>query len=184
MTNHKDHSSDRWLWRPDLEKSYTICGAYQLLTTQDVIILDPASGLIWHHPQVPLKVSIFAWRLLRDRLPTRANLVSRGILSPELHSCVSGCGAAESAQHLFISCNTFGFIWVLASSWIVSSLVHAQTLPHHFVQFTTSAGGFRARRSFMQLIWLAYVWVVWTERNHRLSRGSTTSLLHMLDKVK
>ncbi|PNX61808.1 cysteine-rich receptor-like protein kinase, partial [Trifolium pratense] len=41
-------------------------GVYQLLTTRDSVTLDEADHLIWH-PQVPLKVSIFAWRLLRDR---------------------------------------------------------------------------------------------------------------------
>ncbi|CAJ2667925.1 unnamed protein product [Trifolium pratense] len=90
----------------------------------------------------------------------------------------------ESAQHLFLSCSTFGALWSLVSSWIGSSLVTAQTFSEHFVQFTDSAGGFRARRSFMQLIWLACVWVVWTERNHRLFRGSTNSVHHMLDKIK
>ncbi|PNX62724.1 hypothetical protein L195_g061286, partial [Trifolium pratense] len=70
------------------------------------------------------------------------------------------------------------------SSWIGSSLVTAQTLSEHFVQFTDSAGGSRARRSFMQLVWLACVWVVWTERNHRLFTGSANSVQHMLDKIK
>ncbi|MCI39465.1 glutamate-gated kainate-type ion channel receptor subunit GluR5, partial [Trifolium medium] len=65
---------------------------------------------------VPLKVSIFAWRLLQDRLPTRANLVSRGILSTAAHHCVSGCGAVESAQHLFLSCGTFGPLWGSSST--------------------------------------------------------------------
>jgi hypothetical protein len=32
-----------------------------------------------------LKVSIFAWRLLRDRLPTKTNLVTQGIITPESH---------------------------------------------------------------------------------------------------
>ncbi|GAU26610.1 hypothetical protein TSUD_102170 [Trifolium subterraneum] len=62
-------------------------------------------------PQVPLKVSILAWRLLRDRLPTKANLVTRDILSSEVHYGVSGCGGVESAQHLFLSCSTFGSLW-------------------------------------------------------------------------
>ncbi|GAU23552.1 hypothetical protein TSUD_40300 [Trifolium subterraneum] len=99
----------------------------------------------------------------------------------KVHHCVSGCGEVESAQHLFLSCSTFGS---LVSSWIGSSMVTAQILPDHFIQFTCSAGGSRARRSFMQLIWLACVWVVWTERNHRLFRGSANSLLHTLDKTK
>ncbi|CAJ2670838.1 unnamed protein product [Trifolium pratense] len=179
----QDHVPDRWQWQSDLDDVYTVRGAYQLLTTQDAIILDDASGLIWHR-QVPLKVSICVWRLLRDRLPTKANLVTRGILSEAAHHCVSGCGEVETAQHLFLSCSTFGVLWSLVSSWIGSSLVTAQTIPDHFVQFTYSAGGLRARRSFMQLIWLACVWVMWTERNYSLFRGSANTVHHMLDKIK
>ncbi|MCI94509.1 O-acyltransferase WSD1, partial [Trifolium medium] len=43
-----NHSSDRWMWQPDPDQGYTICGAYQLLTAQDVVTLDVAAGLIWH----------------------------------------------------------------------------------------------------------------------------------------
>ncbi|PNX90389.1 hypothetical protein L195_g046513, partial [Trifolium pratense] len=97
----QDHVSDRWQWQSDLDDVYTVRGAYQLLTTHDVVTLDVA---------------------------------------------------------------TFGALWSLVSSWIGSSLVNAQSPSDHFVQFTDSAGSLRARRSFMQLIWLAVVWVVWTER--------------------
>ncbi|MCI70696.1 helicase-like protein, partial [Trifolium medium] len=61
----QDQSSDRWHWQPDPDAGYTVCGAYQLLTSQDSVTLGAAEALIWH-PQVPLKVSILAWRLLRD----------------------------------------------------------------------------------------------------------------------
>ncbi|XP_045830915.1 uncharacterized protein LOC123922217 [Trifolium pratense] len=128
----QDHVSDRWQWRADLDDGYTVRSAYHLLTTQDAVTLDAASGLIWHR-QVPLKVSICAWRLLRDRLPTKANLVTRGILSTEAHLCTYGCGEVESAQHLFLSCSFFGSLWSLVSSWIGSSVVTAQTLSDHFV---------------------------------------------------
>jgi hypothetical protein len=73
-------SSDRWQWQPDPDKGYSVHDVYQLMTSQDSVTLDAAEDLIWHAP-VPLKVSIFAWRLLRDKLPTKANLVSRGIIS-------------------------------------------------------------------------------------------------------
>ncbi|GAU41847.1 hypothetical protein TSUD_177580 [Trifolium subterraneum] len=63
--------SDRWLWQPDP----FLRGAYQLLTSHDSVTLDVAEDLIWHG-QVPLKVSVLAWRLLRDRLPTKSNLVA------------------------------------------------------------------------------------------------------------
>ncbi|GAU22804.1 hypothetical protein TSUD_142440 [Trifolium subterraneum] len=49
-------SSDRWQWQPEPDTSYT----------------------------VPLKATIFAWRLLRDRLPTKANLVLVASYLPQL----------------------------------------------------------------------------------------------------
>ncbi|MCI04016.1 70 kDa peptidyl-prolyl isomerase, partial [Trifolium medium] len=149
-------SLDRWQWQPDPDKGYTVRGAYQLLTSQVPSTIDEAEDLIWH-TQVPLKVAIFAWRLLRDRLPTKVNLVTRGILSQEAHFCTSGCGAVESAQHLFISCDIFGSLWALVRSWIGFSSVDPFSLRDHFVQFTYSAAGLRACRSFLQLIWLTSV---------------------------
>jgi hypothetical protein len=179
----QDQVSDRWLWQPDPDMGYTVRGAYELLTSQDPVTMDDAERLVWH-PHVPLKVSIFAWRLQRDRLPTKANLVSRGILSAAAHQCVSGCGEVESAHHLFLTCSTFGPIWALVQAWIDIPMVEYTCLRDHFVHFTLSAGGSRARRSFLQLIWLACVWVVWTERNHRLFRGTESTLPQLLDKIK
>jgi len=53
--------------------------------------------------RVPLKVSILAWRLLRNRLPTKDNLVTRDIISQDSQMCMTGCGGLEMAHHLFIS---------------------------------------------------------------------------------
>ncbi|CAJ2663689.1 unnamed protein product [Trifolium pratense] len=80
-------SLDRWQWQPDPIAGYTVRGAYQLLISHALVSTDAAENLIWH-PQVPMKVSILAWRLLRDRLPTRVNLVTRRILSSTDHLCV------------------------------------------------------------------------------------------------
>ncbi|KAK2447954.1 hypothetical protein QL285_007262 [Trifolium repens] len=124
----------------DPDAGYSVCGAYQLLTSQDSFPLGEVADLVWHR-LVPLNVSILVWRLLHDRLPTKTNLVARGIISLEAHFCVSGCGSIESAQHLFLSCNTFGSLWALVRSWIGFSAVDAHTLPDHFVQLTYSAGG-------------------------------------------
>ena len=52
---------------------------------------------IWNK-EVSLKVSLFAWRLLRNRLPTTDNLVKRQILQPNAQLCVGGCGMMEDAN--------------------------------------------------------------------------------------
>ncbi|PNX70410.1 cysteine-rich receptor-like protein kinase [Trifolium pratense] len=47
-----------WVWHPDT--GFTVCGAYQLLTTLDSVTLDEAEHLIWH-PQVPLKSRLITY---------------------------------------------------------------------------------------------------------------------------
>lgn len=54
-----------------------------------------------------MKVSVFAWRLLRDRLPTKSNLVAIGVITSADCLCVTGCGYVETAGHIFLSCTTF-----------------------------------------------------------------------------
>lgn len=98
--------SDRWQWHPDIEGGYIVHEAYQILTTQVSPLVDVTRDLIWHK-QVPLKVSILAWRLLRDMLPKKDNLLNRGIISVEAIFCVAGCGHGESASHLFLHCDMF-----------------------------------------------------------------------------
>jgi hypothetical protein len=58
---------------------------------------EDTSNLIWHK-QVPLKVSVIAWRLLRNRFSTKDNLVRRHIIPPDASIC-TGCGGAETAHH-------------------------------------------------------------------------------------
>jgi hypothetical protein len=75
----QDHLLDRWRWLLDPFTGYTVKGTYHFLTTVDA---PPDRGMfddVWHM-QAPLKVSLFAWRLLRNRLPTKDNLVRRRVL--------------------------------------------------------------------------------------------------------
>jgi len=98
------------VWLLDPSSGYTVCGAYNLLTAQETFDADLAMDLVWHN-QVPLKVFVFAWRLLRDRLPTKSNMVARGVLYHDMSLCVASCGLPETAQHLFLLCNTFRSLW-------------------------------------------------------------------------
>jgi hypothetical protein len=121
-------SPNTWQWQPYPGYGCSDHDAYQLLTSQDSVTLGAAEDLLWHK-----QVLISVWRLLRDRLTTKVNLVTRGIISPKVHLCVSTCGGVESAQHLFISCRTFDSLWALVRSWIGFSAVDSQNLSDHFV---------------------------------------------------
>jgi len=174
---------DRWQWDPDIHDGYTVRGAYQILTDSASSTFDTTRDLVWHK-QVPLKVSIVAWRMLKDRLPTRSNLHRRGIILVEGDTCVSGCGQAESASHLFLHCDVFGSLWQHIRSWIGVSGVDPFNLIDHFFQFIHYTGSLKSRSSFLQLLWLLCVWLIWGERNNRIFNNVETPILQLLDKVK
>jgi len=108
---------------------------------------------VWHR-QVPLKVSVFAWRLIRDRLPTKANLAIRGVIPADDIFCVSGCGHVETAEHFFLSCATFASLWQQVREWIGIVGVDSNIIADHLLQFTHLTGVGKAKSSFMQLVWL------------------------------
>ena len=67
---------DHWRWLLDPVHGYSACGTYRYLTTFEEQVADGAFIDVWHK-LVSIKVSLFAWRLLQGRIPTRANLVRR-----------------------------------------------------------------------------------------------------------
>lgn len=121
---------------------------------------------------------------MHDRLPTKNNLLHRGIIQAEAIRCVAGCGHGESASHLFLHCDIFGSLWQHIKSWIGVSRVDPHSLRHHFIQFTHYIGDSKTRRSFLQLIWLLCVWLVWNERNNILINNIQTPIIELIDKVK
>jgi hypothetical protein len=156
-------------------------GAYQILTYSVFSTPVATDELVWHK-QVPLKVSIVAWCLLKDRLPTKINLQRRGSLQDAATTCVVGCGFEETASHLFLRCEVFGSLWQHIRTWIGVSGADPQNIHDHFYKFIHSTGHSRARKSFLQLLWLLCIWLVWTERNNRLFNNVETSVIQLLEK--
>ena len=58
----QDHVDDRWRWSLDPINGYSVKGTYRFLTIVDSLPNQNLSVDVWLK-QVPLKVSLFAWRL-------------------------------------------------------------------------------------------------------------------------
>jgi len=54
-------------------------------------------------------------------------------------------------------------------------LVHIRVDPfnlqEHFIQCVYSSGGSQVHRSFVQLVWLYCMWVLWNEKNNIQEQG-------------
>ncbi|RHN60841.1 hypothetical protein MtrunA17_Chr4g0030201 [Medicago truncatula] len=101
-----------------------------------------------------------------------------------MHLCVFGCGEVETSQHLFVSCPIFRDLWQHVRAWIGVSGVDPFDISDHFVQFSYLLGSTSKIQSFMQLLWLACVWVLWTERNNKQFNNIENSIHHLVEKVQ
>jgi hypothetical protein len=102
---------------PPLFKNPGSVPAYRFLTVQHIDTSSVASTSLWNK-DIPLKVVLFAWRLFRDRLPTKDNLFRRGVIDHDSRMCASGCGYLENSSHLFLHCRSFGSVWNYIYRWI------------------------------------------------------------------
>ena len=156
--------------------------AYKFLTANAPIDGAESVPYLWHK-DVPLKVVLFAWRLLRDRLPTKDNLFRRHVVIINDQFC-AGCEEVEISSHLIIHCDLFGTIWNHIFRWIGVSSVLPSDVISLFNQFNFIGGAVKSRRVLLQVIWFAKVWEIWKERNNRVFNDKNSSIPQVVDKIK
>jgi hypothetical protein len=80
--------------------------------------LSTAFKAIWKCP-TPSKVLGFAWLLLLDRIPTKANLFRRKIINnAEDRVCVLCGNGEENLVHLFVYCPFAIQVWARIFCWL------------------------------------------------------------------
>ncbi|RHN59920.1 putative reverse transcriptase zinc-binding domain-containing protein [Medicago truncatula] len=173
---------DRRFWRLETDSVYTVRSAYNFLTANAPTDGAVSLPFLWNR-DVPLKVVLFAWRLLRDRLPTKDNLIRRHVMGIDDQFCV-GCGEVETSSHLFLHCNLFGAIWNYIFRWIGVSSVLPGDVISLFNQFNFFGGAANSRKALLQVIWFASVWEIWKERNNRVFNDKNCSIPQLVDKIK
>ncbi|GKC50822.1 RNA-directed DNA polymerase, eukaryota [Tanacetum coccineum] len=94
------NSEDRWVWDLNGDGVFRVKDVRNLL---DETFLPKADTPTRWIKCIPIKVNVFVWKALQDRLPTRTNLVRRNILVDSL-SCPICDGEPEDSSHLFFRC--------------------------------------------------------------------------------
>jgi len=106
---------------------------------------------------IPAKVSLFVWRLLRNRLPTKDNLMRRRVIHANDTACAYGCGDSESANHLFLECEIPNMVWLHVQNWLGLRTVYPCHLREYYTQFSLMAGMPRSSHYVFKVIWFACV---------------------------
>nr|GEY14256.1 RNA-directed DNA polymerase, eukaryota, reverse transcriptase zinc-binding domain protein [Tanacetum cinerariifolium] len=106
-------AANRWSW--------TLCGhdKFSVKSLREVIdqqVLITSSAPSRWSKVIPIKLDIFMWRMLLDKLPTRSNLVNRGLDVPCLLCPICRMGV-ESRDHLFFGCPMALDLFRLLGRW-------------------------------------------------------------------
>ncbi|KAK2417490.1 hypothetical protein QL285_039786 [Trifolium repens] len=106
-------SRDKLLWKHTDSGELQLSDAYSFK-------LQPLQDLLWAKfiwcPDIPPSKSIFAWRLMHNKVPTDENLKIRGCIMPSM--CSLCCKSEESTFHIFFECEFAVKIW----SWFANCL--------------------------------------------------------------
>ncbi|XP_028201834.1 uncharacterized protein LOC114386020 [Glycine soja] len=170
---------DRWSWKHDQSGYYLTKSGYDLIweaqmgANHNLDFVD-----IWKL-KIPSKSLVFAWRLIRDRLPTRMNLRRRKVVINEVQCPFCG-DVEEEAAHLFFSCKKILPIWWESLSWVGVATVLPQNPRDHYLQHMADfTGGKQLTRWRSWLI--AMTWTTWKHRNRIIFQNDTFDGSKLLD---
>lgn len=83
--------------------------ASRLCYTNHPLVQPPIYGILWA-AEIPERIRVFLWLLIRNRLPTATDLAAKQL--PHTTCCVLyGASIMEDAGHLFIQCSNAATIW-------------------------------------------------------------------------
>ncbi|GKC19836.1 RNA-directed DNA polymerase, eukaryota [Tanacetum coccineum] len=157
------NADDRWIWDLNGEGTFCVKDARNLI---DEVFLPKAPAATRWLKLVPIKVNIFVWKLQCDRLPTRNNLVRRGVHVP--HACCPVCETGtEDVAHLFFLCEVARDVSRLICRWWNISWMQVGSFAEWLDWFTSIRLGSRLK-SVLEGVFLVAWWSIWGFRNQHL----------------
>ncbi|GKV21933.1 hypothetical protein SLEP1_g31856 [Rubroshorea leprosula] len=109
--------TDKWEWVHKSDGKYSSSSAYSLLTKAQQTTKEKCFKRIWNH-NIPTKIAAFNWRVVLDKIPTKKNLLKRGIDSVRDDVKCRLCEEEdEDSAHLFLRCKVAKWIWKECAKW-------------------------------------------------------------------
>jgi hypothetical protein len=183
------HQNDSWKCNIGGDGEYNVKDGYGFLSDnflpQLEISQDCRRNLRWiWYSFAPLKVIIFSWQVLLQRLPTRMNLIKRGLLAPPSTPCCVFCMLVEETEsHLFSCCPVAVDVWTAINAWLGVSTAVPCNLSLSFQSF-----GFpfkcKVRTKGINLIWQTVLWSIWLARNSLIFDGVRLHVTDIVEAIK
>ncbi|KAL2947351.1 hypothetical protein AAZX31_20G064500 [Glycine max] len=161
---------DTMVWKAEPTGLYSTKSAYRLLIPTNSPGQHSRNFQILRKLKIPPRAEMFSWRLFRDRLPTRVNLLRRNVVLQDTMCPLCG-NHQEEAGHLFFHCRMTIGLWWEFMSWTRITGAFSDDPARHFIQF---CDGFGAQRNHSRwcVWWIALTSTIWQHRNSLLFKGT------------
>ncbi|GLT32893.1 hypothetical protein SLA2020_075240 [Shorea laevis] len=179
----KEGVEDCWKWKYDAKGRYLVKKAYDFLAPMECLLEGKICKLVWCK-LVPSKVNFFGWRLCLDRLPTRGNLLVRGVLGQGNDLRCGLCHEElEDVNHLFCTYQEAWAVWVKVFNWWGLQIVIPDTVKGMVELFLSSLGRI-ADKEVIACIFLVGNWFLWYWRNVKVFGGEGDFKEQLLDMIQ
>ncbi|XP_020220498.1 uncharacterized protein LOC109803368 [Cajanus cajan] len=158
---------DEWRWLAERSGKYSVASAYKILAKSNHVQVDTFYDTIWAKG-IPPKVQVLVWQLEADRLPTRDNLLLRGVNLEGQNGCVFCEEGSESSKHLFLLCPKAYAVWVRLYAWWGVSGVLINELRSFCHQYMGLVSGSKGIKRVWSFVWFAGIWQLWKARNENI----------------
>jgi hypothetical protein len=179
---------DVWGWNLNPEDGFSVKSAYDsIMELGDSLNLSvwelKIFSSIWDSP-APAKVVAFSWKLLYDRLSTKDNLHSRGVLQQDSDVSCVWCGLSmESSKHLFLHCRKTIRVWYEICKWLGVVIVMPSDIMTLFYCFCGLVRNKKVKKGFL-LVWHTVLWSLWKARNDVIFNGMSKEPLEVVEEIK
>ncbi|KAJ0491418.1 putative reverse transcriptase zinc-binding domain-containing protein [Helianthus annuus] len=171
--------TDKWLWKGDAQGVFSVSKAKQL------ICKNPQSNqqtqMKWKG-WVPLKCKLMVWRALLNRLPSRVELIRRGVVLPN-DSCIFCNSDQETTLHMFTGCLFAAEVWSRIEFWCKLSPIFAFDVVDLLKTVNIQAKTKQSKYILRGIIFTT-MWTLWIERNERIFKGKRRRAIEVVESIK
>ncbi|KAJ9564278.1 hypothetical protein OSB04_000244 [Centaurea solstitialis] len=156
-----------WVWELEQNGNYTVRSLRRLI---DGVNLPAAEKETDWNRWIPNKTNILIWRTLNNRLPTRDNLLKRGIFlqSPDCPICHS---FPECLDHVTTSCSNTRVLHAHLAKWVDWWPINTSAITD-FWEKMGQAGGNELHTKVRKVIGAAFISTIWRHRNNKVFKGT------------
>lgn len=156
LNSHKD----TWTWSLGVLKGFTVASVRSLI---ELHFLGANLNATRWNRSIPIKVNVFMWRAMLNKLPTRVNLDRKGIEVDSLlcHICHED---VETVNHIFFTCDLAKVLWALLAKWWELDVPFCASISD-WLSWIDSLSISSKARVFLDGVGAALMWSLWSFRN-------------------